>query len=139
MGGLWVDYNLMSNLDGLFVTGEANFSDHGANRLGASALMQGLADGYFVAPYTVGDYLARHMGQKRLPTDHAGFKAVEDEVRRRVQRLLDAKGRRTVDSMHRELGTICWERCGMSVPARAWRRRSARSRPSVRSTRRTSR
>jgi len=77
MGGLWVDYNLMSNLDGLFVIGEANFSDHGGNRLGASALMQGLADGYFVLPYTIGDYLARHMGEKPLSTDHPGFQEVE--------------------------------------------------------------
>ena len=114
MGGLWVDYNLMSTIEGLYVIGEANFSDHGANRLGASALMQGLADGYFVLPYTIGDYLARHMGEEPIPTDHAGFKAVEQEISGRVQKLLSSSGTRTVDSLHRELGHICWEKCGMS-------------------------
>ncbi len=114
MGGLWVDYNLMSTIEGLYVIGEANFSDHGANRLGASALMQGLADGYFVLPYTIGDYLARHMGEEPIPTDHASFKAVEQEISGRVQKLLSSSGTRTVDSLHRELGHICWEKCGMS-------------------------
>jgi len=114
MGGLWVDYNLMSTIEGLYVIGEANFSDHGANRLGASALMQGLADGYFVLPYTIGDYLARHMGEEPTPTDHAGFKEVEQEISGRVQKLLSSSGKRTVDSLHRELGHICWEKCGMS-------------------------
>jgi succinate dehydrogenase / fumarate reductase flavoprotein subunit len=114
MGGLWVDYNLMSNLDGLFVIGEANFSDHGANRLGASALMQGLADGYFVLPYTIGNYLAQHMGEKPLPVEHAAFREVESEVRAKIDRLLSAGGKRTVDSFHRELGHLCWELCGMS-------------------------
>jgi succinate dehydrogenase / fumarate reductase flavoprotein subunit len=114
MGGLWVDYNLMSTVEGLYVIGEANFSDHGANRLGASALMQGLADGYFVLPYTIGDYLARHMGEEPTPTDHAGFQEVEREVSDRMRKLLDSTGRRTVDSLHRELGHICWEKCGMS-------------------------
>ncbi len=114
MGGLWVDYDLMSNVPGLYVIGEANFSDHGANRLGASALMQGLADGYFVLPYTIGDYLARHMGEKRLETDDPAFTAVEIEVRDRLRRLLDSGGQRTVDSLHRELGAVCWEECGMS-------------------------
>jgi succinate dehydrogenase / fumarate reductase flavoprotein subunit len=114
MGGLWVDYNLMSNLPGLFVIGEANFSDHGANRLGASALMQGLADGYFVLPNTISDYLARHMGEKRLATDHAGFAAVEGEVEERTRTLLGVGGRRTVDTFHRELGKICDDACGMS-------------------------
>jgi succinate dehydrogenase / fumarate reductase flavoprotein subunit len=114
MGGLWVDYNLMSTLDGLYVIGEANFSDHGANRLGASALMQGLADGYFVLPYTIGDYLSRHMGEEPLSVDHPGFKAVEDEVEGRMQRLLSIDGQRTVDSLHRELGHICLDYCGMS-------------------------
>ncbi|MDX1503682.1 MAG: fumarate reductase/succinate dehydrogenase flavoprotein subunit [Thermoanaerobaculia bacterium] len=114
MGGLWVDYNLMSNLEGLFVIGEANFSDHGANRLGASALMQGLADGYFVVPYTVGDYLARHMKEPRVGTDHAQFAAVEREIADRTQRLLSIDGQRTVDSFHRELGKICETHCGMS-------------------------
>ncbi|HKI96222.1 MAG TPA: fumarate reductase/succinate dehydrogenase flavoprotein subunit [Gemmatimonadales bacterium] len=113
MGGLWVDYNLMSTIPGLHVIGEANFSDHGANRLGASALMQGLADGYFILPYTIGNYLA----QAKLPsigTDHAEFRAVEDAVRQRTQRLLDVKGTRTVDSFHRELGRLMWNKCGMS-------------------------
>ena len=114
MGGLWVDYNLMSTIEGLYVIGEANFSDHGANRLGASALMQGLADGYFVLPYTIGDYLARHMAEEPTPTDHAGFKEVELEISGRVRKLLSSTGKRTVDSLHRELGHICWEKCGMS-------------------------
>ena len=114
MGGLWVDYNLMSTIDGLYVIGEANFSDHGANRLGASALMQGLADGYFVLPYTIGDYLAKHMGEDRIAADHPGFKAVEEEVHAGIDRLLSANGDRTVDSLHRELGHICIEHCGMS-------------------------
>ncbi len=114
MGGLWVDYDLMSTLPGLFVIGEANFSDHGANRLGASALMQGLADGYFVLPMTIGDYLARHIGESPLPTDHPAFGEVEHEVANRVARLLAVNGRRTVDSFHRELGQVCWDLCGMS-------------------------
>jgi succinate dehydrogenase / fumarate reductase flavoprotein subunit len=113
MGGLWVDYNVMSNLPGLFVIGEANFSDHGANRLGASALMQGLADGYFILPYTVGDYLASTKIDK-VGTDHAAFKDVDKEVRGRIDKLLAANGKRTVDSFHRELGKIMWERCGMA-------------------------
>ena len=114
MGGLWVDYNLMSTIEGLYVIGEANFSDHGANRLGASALMQGLADGYFVLPYTIGDYLARHMGEEAVTTDHAGFREVEQEISDRLASLLSSSGKRTVDSLHRELGHICWEKCGMS-------------------------
>jgi succinate dehydrogenase / fumarate reductase flavoprotein subunit len=114
MGGLWVDYDLMSNIPGLFVIGEANFSDHGANRLGASALMQGLADGYFVLPYTIGNYLAQHMGEEPLPTTHAGFTQTVGETERRMRRLLDVGGDRTVDSFHRELGEICWNLCGMS-------------------------
>jgi len=114
MGGLWVDYDLMSNIPGLYVIGEANFSDHGANRLGASALMQGLADGYFVLPYTIGDYLARHMGEEPLATDHPSFQQTRQEVRDRAERLLAIDGRRTVDSFHRELGQICWDFCGMS-------------------------
>ncbi len=114
MGGLWVDYNLRSTIDGLYAIGEANFSDHGANRLGASALMQGLADGYFVLPYTIGDYLSRHMGEEPLSADHPGFKTVEDEVEGRIQRLLSIDGERTVDSLHRELGHICLDYCGMS-------------------------
>jgi succinate dehydrogenase / fumarate reductase flavoprotein subunit len=117
MGGLWVDYNLMSTISGLFVAGEANFSDHGANRLGASALMQGLADGYFILPYTIGDYLAR---APLPPVDatHAAFRQAEAEVTERVGRLLAVHGRRTADTFHRELGTLMWDRCGMSRTAR---------------------
>jgi succinate dehydrogenase flavoprotein subunit len=113
MGGLWVDYDLMSTIPGLFVGGEANFSDHGANRLGASALMQGLADGYFVLPPTIGHYLA---GAKPdgLDTSHAAFRAVEADVQQRVDRLLAVNGKRTVDSFHRELGQIMWNYCGMA-------------------------
>ncbi len=113
MGGLWVDYHLMSTVPGLFVAGEANFSDHGANRLGASALMQGLADGYFVIPYTVGDYLVQQMGEK-LDTGSAPFAAAEGEVASRVSRLVAVRGKRSVDSIHRELGKIMWEHCGMA-------------------------
>jgi succinate dehydrogenase / fumarate reductase flavoprotein subunit len=113
MGGLWVDYNLMSTIPGLHVAGEANFSDHGANRLGASALMQGLADGYFVLPYTIGDYIA---GTKlaKVDTTHAEFKVSEDSVRAQTTRLLDIKGKRSVDSFHKELGKIIWDYCGMA-------------------------
>ncbi|HWQ15379.1 MAG TPA: fumarate reductase/succinate dehydrogenase flavoprotein subunit [Roseiflexaceae bacterium] len=113
MGGLWVDYNLQSTIPGLFVIGEANFSDHGANRLGASALMQGLADGYFILPYTIGDYLARG-GIAKADTSHAAFAEAEAEVLGRVQRLLSINGARTVDSFHRELGKIMWDECGMA-------------------------
>jgi len=113
MGGLWVDYNLMSTLPGLHVIGEANFSDHGANRLGASALMQGLADGYFVLPYTIGDYLATAKLEK-VDTSHAAFKDAERCVVERTKKLLSIKGKRTVDSFHRELGQILWDLCGMS-------------------------
>jgi succinate dehydrogenase / fumarate reductase flavoprotein subunit len=113
MGGLWVDYNLMSTIPGLYVLGEANFSDHGANRLGASALMQGLADGYFVIPYTIGDYFGNTKLDK-LDTAHPEFKKVEQEVNDRTKRLLALHGKRTVDSLHRELGLLCWEKCGMS-------------------------
>ena len=118
MGGLWVDYNLMSNVPGLFVLGEANFSDHGANRLGASALMQGLADGYFVIPYTIGNYLAPEIG-KRPSTDHAAFKQTEAEVRAQIQRFLSIKGRRSVQSFHRELGLLMWDHCGMARSERS--------------------
>ncbi len=114
MGGLWVDYNLMSNVAGLYVIGEANFSDHGANRLGASALMQGLADGYFVLPYTIGDYLARHMGEEPLATDHAAFRAVESDVEGRIDRLVSSDGTRPPEAFHRELGRLVWDHCGMS-------------------------
>jgi succinate dehydrogenase / fumarate reductase, flavoprotein subunit len=114
MGGLWVDYNLMSNIPGLHVLGEANYSDHGANRLGASALMQGLADGYFVIPYTIGEYLATQFGKKRPETSHAAFQAALAETKSRVQRMLDVKGTRSVDSFHRELGLLMWDKCGMA-------------------------
>ncbi len=113
MGGLWVDYNLMSTIDGLHVIGEANFSDHGANRLGASALMQGLADGYFILPYTLGHYFASSKLGK-LTTDHPEFKRVENEVNERQQRLTSMNGKRTPDSFHRALGAIMWEKCGMA-------------------------
>ena len=113
MGGLWVDYNLMTNVPGLYSIGESNFSDHGANRLGASALMQGLADGYFVLPYTIGDYLSQHMGDK-VDTNHAAFRDAEAEVASRVDKLLSISGSRTVDSFHRELGRLVWDHCGMS-------------------------
>jgi succinate dehydrogenase / fumarate reductase flavoprotein subunit len=118
MGGLWVDYNLMSNLPGLHVLGEANFSDHGANRLGASALMQGLADGYFVIPYTIGNYLATQMN-KKISTDRPEFAATQKEVEQRIERLLSIKGKRTVTSFHRELGLLLWENCGMARSARS--------------------
>jgi len=113
MGGLWVDYNLMSTIPGLHVIGEANFSDHGANRLGASALMQGLADGYFILPSTISDYLA---GARPAPVDtsHAEFRRVEAEVAERMRSFLAIKGQRTVDSFHRELGRLLWDRCGMA-------------------------
>ncbi|HSB11977.1 MAG TPA: fumarate reductase/succinate dehydrogenase flavoprotein subunit [Blastocatellia bacterium] len=113
MGGLWVDYNLMSNIPGLYVIGEANFSDHGANRLGASALMQGLADGYFVLPYTIGDYFATERPQKPS-LDHPEFKRVEAEVEERTAKFLSIKGRRTVTEFHRELGKLMWDKCGMA-------------------------
>ena len=113
MGGLWVDYNLMSNIPGLHVLGEANFSDHGANRLGASALMQGLADGYFVIPNTLGEYLSTQFG-KKVSTDMPEFKKTEEEVRARVEKLLAVKGNVPVDEFHRQLGLIIWDQCGMA-------------------------
>jgi succinate dehydrogenase / fumarate reductase flavoprotein subunit len=113
MGGLWVDYNLMSNLPGLYVIGEANFSDHGANRLGASALMQGLADGYFVLPNTISDYLASNKFEK-VDASHPAAREAESNVHAITRKLLDAKGKRSVDSYHRELGKIMWEYCGMA-------------------------
>ncbi|MCX6831607.1 MAG: fumarate reductase/succinate dehydrogenase flavoprotein subunit [candidate division Zixibacteria bacterium] len=112
MGGLWVDYNLMSNIPGLFVLGEANFSDHGANRLGASALMQGLADGYFIIPYTIGDFYVRS-GVSKVTTDHDEFKKAEAEATDRMKKLLTLKGKRTVVDIHRQLGKVLWEGCGM--------------------------
>jgi len=113
MGGLWVDYNLMSTIDGLFVLGEANFSDHGANRLGASALMQGLADGYFVIPYTIGGYLAGSRFAK-VETDHAAFADTVQQADQQIARLLAVNGKRTVDDFHRQLGLIMWDYCGMA-------------------------
>ncbi len=118
MGGLWVDYSLMSNLKGLFVVGEANFSDHGANRLGASALMQGLADGYFILPYTIGSYLAGK-GPVKLRSEDAACRAVEAEVGQRVGKLLSIKGKRTASSIHHELGRLLWENCGMARSERS--------------------
>src|SRR5215467_13896060 len=117
MGGTWVDYNLMSTLPGLFVLGEANFSDHGANRLGASALMQGLADGYFILPYTLPNYLAGQMG-KRPSADSPEFQQAEREVRTRIKKLLEVDGKRSLDAIHREVGHLVWEKCGMSRHAK---------------------
>jgi succinate dehydrogenase / fumarate reductase flavoprotein subunit len=114
MGGLWVDYNLMTTIPGLYAIGEANFSDHGANRLGASALMQGLADGYFVLPNTIGDYLADFLNQQPVPVDDPVFTEAESGVTQRVDRFVSARGSRTVDWFHKELGKILLEYCGMS-------------------------
>ena len=114
MGGLWVDYNLMTTVPGLYAAGEANFSDHGANRLGASALMQGLADGYFVLPYTIGDYLAGEIFTKAIPTDHPAFVEAEKNVQDTINKLLSIKGKRTVDDFHKALGKIMWDYCGMA-------------------------
>jgi succinate dehydrogenase / fumarate reductase flavoprotein subunit len=113
MGGLWVDYNLESTIPGLFVIGEANFSDHGANRLGASALMQGLADGYFILPYTIGNYLAQAQPSK-VSTDAVECRETEVEVNNRIKRLLEVNGKRSVDSFHREMGKLIWDHCGMA-------------------------
>ncbi|MCU1487203.1 MAG: sdhA, partial [Actinomycetia bacterium] len=114
MGGLWVDYNLQSTIPGLFVGGEANFSDHGANRLGASALMQGLSDGYFVLPATIANFLADRLGKAKPGTDHPAFEEAEAEVRARTQRFLSIGGTKPVDHFHRELGHIMWDNCGMA-------------------------
>jgi succinate dehydrogenase / fumarate reductase flavoprotein subunit len=114
MGGLWVDYNLMSNVPGLFVLGEANFADQGANRLGASALMQGLADGYFILPYTIGEYLAPRLGDKPVSLDDPAFTQAEADVAEQVHRMLSINGNRTVDDIHRELGRVLWDNCGMA-------------------------
>jgi succinate dehydrogenase / fumarate reductase flavoprotein subunit len=113
MGGLWVDYNLMTTVPGLYALGEANFSDHGANRLGASALMQGLADGYFVIPYTIGDYLAG-MAPTKIGTDHPEFKKAEEDVKAQINKLLNINGKKTVDQFHKEMGKIMWDYCGMA-------------------------
>ncbi|MBL7740546.1 MAG: fumarate reductase/succinate dehydrogenase flavoprotein subunit [Chitinophagaceae bacterium] len=114
MGGLWVDYELMTNVPGLYSLGEANFSDHGANRLGASALMQGLADGYFVVPYTIGNYLADEIATKPIPVSHEAFETAEKSVSDRISTLMNIKGKQTVESFHKRLGKIMWEKCGMA-------------------------
>ncbi len=128
MGGLWVDYNLMSNLPGLFVLGEANFSDHGANRLGASALMQGLADGYFIIPYTLGNFFASREATEKVTNEHSAFREAMAHAKERVAKLLAIKGKRTAAELHRDLGKAMWEDCGMARTAPAW---STRSRGSV--------
>ena len=114
MGGIWVDYNLMTTVPGLYAIGEANFSDHGANRLGASALMQGLADGYFVLPYTIGDYLSADIRTGRIPTDTPEFEAAEKEVKEKFEFFINNKGTHSVDYFHRRLGKIMWDKCGMA-------------------------
>jgi succinate dehydrogenase / fumarate reductase flavoprotein subunit len=114
MGGLWVDYNLMTTVPGMYALGEANFSDHGANRLGASALMQGLADGYFVIPYTIGDYLSEEIRTKAIPTDHEAFVKAEADVQERINKLMSIKGTKSVDHFHKALGKIMWDKCGMA-------------------------
>ncbi|MDQ2752787.1 MAG: FAD-binding protein, partial [Bacteroidota bacterium] len=114
MGGLWVDYELQTSIPGLYCLGEANFSDHGANRLGASALMQGLADGYFVIPYTIGNYLADEIRTKAIPTDHPAFAEAETKVAGRINTLLKVGGKQTVESFHKRLGKIMWDKCGMA-------------------------
>ena len=113
MGGLWVDYNLMTSVPGLYALGECNFSDHGANRLGASALMQGLADGYFVLPYTIADYLAGEIHTKRISTDTKEFNDAEKDVKDTVEKLISINGKQSVDAFHKKLGKIMWEYCGM--------------------------
>ncbi|HNK98608.1 MAG TPA: fumarate reductase/succinate dehydrogenase flavoprotein subunit, partial [Chitinophagales bacterium] len=117
MGGLWVDYELMTTVPGLYALGECNFSDHGANRLGASALMQGLADGYFVIPYTIGSYLAGEIFTKAIPTDHPAFEETEKHVRESLDKLLSIQGTKSVDHYHKELGKIMWDYCGMARTA----------------------
>jgi succinate dehydrogenase / fumarate reductase, flavoprotein subunit len=114
MGGLWVDYNLMTNVPGLYALGEANFSDHGANRLGASALMQGLSDGYFVIPYTIGSYLSKEIAVKAISTDHEAFVEAENKTKDRIQTLLSIKGKQSPESFHKRLGKIMWNKCGMA-------------------------
>ncbi|RYZ24417.1 MAG: fumarate reductase/succinate dehydrogenase flavoprotein subunit [Chitinophagaceae bacterium] len=121
MGGLWVDYELMTTIPGLYALGEANFSDHGANRLGASALMQGLADGYFVIPYTIGNYLADEIRVSAIPTNHPAFEEAEKSVRERLEGLMNIKGKQTVESMHKRLGKIMWDKCGMARNAQGLR------------------
>ena len=114
MGGIWVDYNLQTTIPGLFATGEANFSDHGANRLGASALMQGLADGYFVAPYTVSNYLADDIRTGKISTEHPEFEKAEKTVNDKLDYFINNNGSKSVDYFHRRLGKIIWENCGMA-------------------------
>ena len=114
MGGLWVDYNLMTTVPGLYALGEANFSDHGANRLGASALMQGLADGYYVIPYTIGSYLSKEIATKAIDTNHEAFVEAENKVKAQINSLLDIKGTKSVDTFHKRLGKIMWDKCGMA-------------------------
>jgi succinate dehydrogenase / fumarate reductase, flavoprotein subunit len=114
MGGLWVDYELMTTVPGLYACGEANFSDHGANRLGASALMQGLADGYFVLPYTIGSYLSKEIRTGAIATNTAAFDAAEKEVRERIQKIFSINGKQSAESFHRRLGKIMWDKCGMA-------------------------
>ncbi|MGB0166006.1 MAG: FAD-binding protein, partial [Luteibaculum sp.] len=114
MGGLWVDYNLMTTVPGLYAAGEANFSDHGANRLGASALMQGLADGYFVIPYTIGEYLSQDIRTGSISTNTPEFDEAEKSVKDRINKLVNNKGTKTVDYFHKQLGKIMWDKCGMA-------------------------
>ena len=114
MGGLWVDYNLMTTLPGLFAIGECNFSDHGANRLGASALMQGLADGYFILPYTIGTYLSNEISNEKFSVNHSEFKLTEEKVKDKLNNLISNNGSQTVESFHKKLGKIMWDFCGMS-------------------------
>jgi succinate dehydrogenase / fumarate reductase flavoprotein subunit len=114
MGGLWVDYNLMTTVPGMYALGECNFSDHGANRLGASALMQGLADGYFVIPYTIGAYLSKEISTPAIPTTHEAFEAAENDVRERIEKLMNVKGKHSVDHFHKQLGKVMWNKCGMA-------------------------
>jgi len=121
MGGLWVDYELMTTVKGLYALGEANFSDHGANRLGASALMQGLADGYFVIPYTIGNYLADDIATKPIPTDHPAFEDAEKAASERIHKLMNIRGSQTVESFHKRLGRIMWDKCGMARHANGLR------------------
>lgn len=118
MGGLWVDYDLMTTVPGLYALGEANFSDHGANRLGASALMQGLADGYFVLPYTIGQYLSQDIRTKAIPTDHEAFAKAEKKVQETIDKLINIKGTKSVDHFHKKLGKIMWDKCGMARNAK---------------------
>lgn len=114
MGGLWVDYNLMTSVPGLYAIGEANFSDHGANRLGASALMQGLADGYFVLPYTIGDYLANDIRTGKIPTDTSEFEEAENKVKERIDFFVNNNGTKSVDHFHKRLGKVMWDKVGMA-------------------------